>query len=178
MQITIKTLMGLEQCLAKEIAELGGEKIIVLHRAVSCEGNLAFLYRANYTLRTALRILIPIHTLTARNETELYDQLVRFDWSNHLEVRQTFAIDPSLGKNASIKHSMYASLKMKDAIVDFFRNKTGKRPSVNPDNPGVLFNLHGTGDTYTMHRISGCVWVKHNNQNLFSGSGRVYRKRD
>lgn len=150
MQITIKTLMGLEQCLAKEIAELGGEKIEVLHRAVTCEGNLAFLYRANYTLRTALRVLIPIHTLTARNETELYDHLVKFEWSDHLEMRQTFAIDPSLGKNASIKHSMYASLKMKDAIVDYFRNKTGRRPSVNPDNPGVLFNLHGNGDKYTI----------------------------
>jgi len=150
MRLTIKTLHGLEDCLAAEIKEAGGQNIKLLSRAVACEGNLAFLYRANYTLRTALRILIPIHTIKAQNEIEFYDQLVKFNWTDHLEIRQTFAIDPSVGKNATISHSMYASLKMKDAIVDHFRDKMGKRPSVNPDNPGVLFNLHGAGDTYTI----------------------------
>lgn len=150
MELTIKTLHGLEECLANEVRALGGTEVKVLKRAVSCEGNLAYVYRANYLLRTALRVLVPVVTIRARNEAEFYAKLRNVHWDEHLELRQTFAIDHSIAKNATLKHSMFASLKLKDAITDYFRDKTGKRPSVNPDNPGVLFNLHGSGDTYTV----------------------------
>ena len=150
MELVIKTLHGLEDCLAEEIDALGGANIKKLRRAVSCEGNLAFVYKTNYNLRTALRILLPIYTFDAKNERELYDQIKSFDWSVHLELRQTFAIDNAITRGASIANSQFASLKMKDAIVDHFRDKTGKRPSVNKDNPDVLLNLHGYKDQYTI----------------------------
>ena len=150
MELTIKTLHGLEEILAQEVRDLGGKNVHVLKRAVSCEGNLAFLYRANYSLRTAIRVLLPIYTFTARHEREFYDKVKEFDWTEHLELRQSFAIDPSVAKGATIEHSLYASLKMKDAIVDQFRDKFGKRPDVNKDNPDILFNLHGVRDQYTI----------------------------
>ncbi len=150
MELLIKTLHGLEDCLAQEVTDIGGEDVKVLRRAVSCTGNLAMLYRANYTLRTALRVMVPIKTFQAANENELYAQLRKIDWEDHLTIRQTFAIDHSIARDASLKHSKYASLKMKDAMVDHFRDRLGKRPSINADNPDVLFNLHGVGDQYTV----------------------------
>ncbi len=150
MEILVKTLHGLEDCLAKELEEIGALNVKPLKRAVSCEGNLALVYRANYTLRTALRVLIPLYTFTAKNENEFYREVRKFDWEDHLELRQTFAIDHTIAKNASLKHSQFASLKLKDGIVDHFRDKTGKRPSVNPDNPDILLNLHGLNDEYTI----------------------------
>lgn len=94
--------------------------------------------------------MVPLKTFEAKNENELYAQLRKIDWEDHLGIRQTFAIDHSIAKNASIKHSKFASLKMKDAIVDHFRDKMGKRPSIDSDNPDVLFNLHGLANQYTV----------------------------
>lgn len=150
MKLVIKTLHGLEDCLAEEIEALGGQKIKKLRRAVSCDGNLAFVYSANYNLRTALRVLLPIHSFLAKNEQTFYEGVRSFDWSTHLELRQTFAIDNAITRDASIANSQFASLKMKDAIVDYFRDKTGKRPSINKDNPDLLLNLHGYKDQYTI----------------------------
>ena len=109
-----------------------------------------FVYKANYSLRTALRVLIPIHSFTAKNENELYAKVRGFDWSEYLTERQTFAIDNTIGKNSSVKHSKFAALKTKDAIVDQFRDKSGKRPSVDTDNPDVLLNIHGFKDEFTI----------------------------
>jgi putative N6-adenine-specific DNA methylase len=150
MELIVKTLHGLEEILAQEIKDLGGTNVHVLKRAVSCEGNLAFIYRANYSLRTAIRVLLPIYSFTAQDEDEFYNKVKEFDWTEQLELRQTFAIDPSIAKGATIDHSLYASLKMKDALVDQFRDKFGKRPDVNKDNPDILFNLHGVKDEYTI----------------------------
>jgi putative N6-adenine-specific DNA methylase len=150
LDILVKTLHGLEGSLAEELRNIGAENVKELKRAVSCTGNLALVYRANYTLRTALRVLIPLHTFKAKNENEFYRECRKFDWEDHIELRQTFAIDHSIGKNASLKHSQFASLKLKDAIVDHFRAKKGRRPSVNPDNPDILLNLHGFNDEYTI----------------------------
>ena len=113
----------------KEVELLGGQNIKKRKRAVECEGKLPFLYEANLNLRTALRILVPVYEFTARNETELYDQVKSFDWSQFLDVRQTFAIDNTIFSEY-FTHSKYAALKMKDAIADQFREKFDFRPSV------------------------------------------------
>jgi putative N6-adenine-specific DNA methylase len=57
LQIQIKTFFGLEQILAEEIKKLGGRKVEIKNRAVNCEGDLGFLYKINYSARTALKIL-------------------------------------------------------------------------------------------------------------------------
>lgn len=149
MKITIKTLHGFEEILAKEVEVLGGEKIEKITRGVKCEGNPAFLYRANLSLRTAMKVLVPIHTFQAKNEQQLYDKMMEFDWSNFLDVDQTFAIDPVVFSEI-FTHSKYVGLKAKDAMVDQYRNKYRRRPSIDTERPDVLFNIHCAKDFFTV----------------------------
>ncbi|MFY0608290.1 MAG: class I SAM-dependent RNA methyltransferase [Cyclobacteriaceae bacterium] len=149
MNIHIKTLFGLEEILAEEVRKIGGKNVIVHKRSVSCEGDLEFLYRANYLLRTALKVLVPIHKFTARTEQQLYDQVMKHDWSQYLTIYQTFAIDNTVFSEY-FKHSQYAALKTKDAIVDQFRKKLGKRPSVDIKQPDIQFDLYAFKDQFTI----------------------------
>ncbi|WP_147302971.1 THUMP domain-containing class I SAM-dependent RNA methyltransferase [Marinoscillum furvescens] len=150
MKIHIKTMHGLEDILAEELQQLGGASNIRTHkRSVSCEGDLEFLYRANLNLRTALKILVPVHKFTARNEQQLYDEVMKHDWSKYLKLEQTFAIDNTIFSEY-FKHSKYAALKTKDAMVDQFRKKMGRRPSVDIKNPDVQFDLHAFKDQFTI----------------------------
>ena len=149
MKFTIKTLYGFENLLAEEVKELGGLNIEKITRGVKCEGNPEFLYRANLALRTALKILVPVHTFRAKNEKELYDRMMEFDWSIFLDVDQTFAID-NVVFSELFKHSKYVALKAKDAIADQFRNKYRRRPSIDTEKPDVLLNVHCANDAFTI----------------------------
>jgi len=141
-KIHVKTLARLEEVLAREIMEIGGQDIEVGKRIVSFEGNLKQVYRANYELRTAVRVLIPIQSFKARDERELYKNIGQIDWSEFMDVQQTLAIDSVVHHTPAFKHTQYAALKAKDAIVDQFRDKTGRRPSVDLDRPDLRLNLH------------------------------------
>ncbi|MEQ9305351.1 MAG: THUMP domain-containing protein, partial [Marinoscillum sp.] len=77
MKLHIKTLFGLEEVLADEVKALGGQQVQIHKRSISCEGDLEFLYKANYNLRTALKVLVPVYEFTARNEQQLYDQVMK-----------------------------------------------------------------------------------------------------
>lgn len=141
LQIQIKTFFGLEQVLAEEVKKLGGKNVDVKNRAVTCEGDLGFLYKLNYSCRTALKILVPIMEFKAFNESKFYDKLFKFDWDQFLEKHQSFAIDATVNSER-FSHSQFMTLKMKDAIVDYFQEKHNIRPSVNKDNPDIKFHLH------------------------------------
>jgi len=149
MKITIKTLFGFEDILAEEVKALEGEKIEKITRGVKCEGNPAFLYRANLSLRTAMKIMVPIHRFHAKNEQELYDRMMEFDWSHFLDVDQTFSIDTVVFSEI-FTHSKFVGYKSKDAIVDQFRNKYRRRPSIDTDNPDVQLNVHCANDFFTV----------------------------
>jgi putative N6-adenine-specific DNA methylase len=86
-------------------------------------------------------VLVPIMDFTAYNETELYNQIKEFSWEDILDLDQTFAIDTNTSGQA-FKHSKYVALKAKDAIVDRFREKTGRRPDVGRERPDILLNIH------------------------------------
>ncbi|MFC0344948.1 THUMP domain-containing class I SAM-dependent RNA methyltransferase [Epilithonimonas hispanica] len=141
LQIQIKTFFGLEQVLAEEVKKLGGKKVEAKNRAVTCEGDLGFLYKLNYSCRTAVKILVPIMEFKAYNETKYYDKLFKFEWDQFLEKHQTFSIDATVNSER-FNHSQFMTLKMKDAIVDYFQEKYKVRPSVNKDNPDIKFHLH------------------------------------
>ena len=140
MELIAKTLHGLEGVLQEELKELGAQNIQVLKRAVRFEGDKELLYRANLELRTALRVLLPIHQFKARNEEQLYRAVGRINWSKYLDLDQTFAID-SVVHSPFFRHSKYAALKTKDAIVDQFRRLHGQRPSVNVLDPNLRIHL-------------------------------------
>ena len=141
LQIQIKTFFGLEQVLAEEVKKLGGKKVEVKNRAVTCEGDLGFLYKLNYSCRTALKILVPIMEFKSFNETKYYDKLYKFEWDQFLEPNQTFAIDATVNSER-FSHSQFMTLKMKDAIVDYFKEKHKVRLNISKDNPDIKFHLH------------------------------------
>ena len=139
-QYIAKTLQGFEPILAKELMDLGARDVEILKRAVAFSGDKAMLYAANIHLRTAIKILKPITSFTANDEHELYDKVMAIDWSEIMNVDDTFAIDNTIFSTV-FTHSNYPALKMKDAIVDQFRNKYDKRPSIEKIDPTYRFNL-------------------------------------
>jgi len=145
MKLLAKTFFGLEAVLADELEQLGAKEVVQHKRAVSFAGDQALMYRANLHLRTALRILQPIHAFVARNEQALYRGVQQVNWARYLHPKGTLAVD-SVVNSPYFKHSHYAALKTKDAIVDQFRKKFGKRPSVEVANPTLRINLHISQD--------------------------------
>lgn len=138
-EMVATTLQGLEETLAAELLRLGAQKIEPLKRAVKFHGDLGFIYKANRSLRTALRILVPIHKFQAANEAALYDGVKALPWSDWIGLDQTLAIHSILVK-APVTHSHFVSLKVKDAIVDRIQADKGRRPSV--DTRNADWNIH------------------------------------
>lgn len=149
MDYLAKTLAGLEEVLANELSSLGAEKIEVGNRVVRFSGDKALMYRANLELRTALRILVPIHRFRVRHQNELYKKVQQVDWSKYLDLTDTLAVD-AVTNSDFIRHSHYAALKTKDAIVDQFRDKTGRRPDVDIKTPTIRLHLHVRNDWGTI----------------------------
>jgi len=136
-----KTFFGFEGILAKELEKLGAQEVEVGTRAVSFKGDKGFMYKANLSLRTALKILKPIYYFRANNDQNLYKGIQSMDWSKFLNADQTFVIDATIHSD-NFKHSQFVSQKSKDAIVDQFRERTGQRPSVDKDFPDLRINIH------------------------------------
>ncbi|MEI6575002.1 MAG: THUMP domain-containing protein, partial [Bacteroidota bacterium] len=144
-----KTVSGMEPLLLDELNALGALDAKVVTRAVAFRGDLELLYRTNYLCRTALRILKPIHTFTAWNEQELYDEVRKVNWPEYLTVKNTFAID-AVASNSEFTHTKYLAQKVKDGIVDQFRDSMGIRPSVDITNPDIRIDLHVNGSDCTL----------------------------
>ena len=136
-----KTFFGFEEILAKELQLLGAQEVEQGIRMVSFKGDKGFMYKANLSLRTALKILKPIYYFRANNEEALYKGISGINWANYMNSNQTFVIDTTVHSDY-FKHSQFVSQKSKDAIVDQFRNKTGQRPSVDKDYPDLRINIH------------------------------------
>ena len=136
-----KTFFGFEEILAKELQLLGAQQVEQGIRMVSFKGDKGFMYKANLSLRTALKILKPIYYFRANNEEGLYKGISGINWSQFMNSNQTFVIDTTVHSDY-FKHSQFVSQKSKDAIVDQFRNKTGQRPSVDKDYPDLRINIH------------------------------------
>ena len=141
MQYLAKTLFGLEGVLAQELKELGATDIVPGARHVTFSGDKKLLYRANYELRTAIRILQPIYTFKTKHENHFYAKMYEFDWMKYFDMEQTFAID-GVTQSRYITHSKYLALKAKDSIVDQFRSRFNERPSVDVRDPDIRFNVH------------------------------------
>ncbi len=136
-----KTLFGFEEILAQELRNLGAQKVETGVRMVSFYGDKGFMYKANIALRTALKILKPIKEFKAFNEQSLYKGIQSIDWSEYLSAHKSFVIDTTVNSEM-FNHSQFVALKAKDAIVDQFRDRMGKRPSIDKDYPDLRINIH------------------------------------
>jgi putative N6-adenine-specific DNA methylase len=144
-----KTISGLEEVLAIELTEMGADDISIVNRGAQFYGDKTTLYRANYLLRTALRVIKPIAVFQASDEEQLYNEVYKIDWSQYLDVNGTFSVD-GVTSYSNITHSKYLALKTKDAIVDQFRDKFGKRPNVKLDNSDLVVNVRIFRDECTV----------------------------
>ncbi|MGY0392259.1 THUMP domain-containing class I SAM-dependent RNA methyltransferase [Bizionia sp. KMM 8389] len=140
-KMVAKTLFGFEEILEKELLQLGAANIQKGVRNVSFVGDKGFMYKANLGLRTAIKILKPIHSFHINNEKDLYDQVYKMDWSNYMKPTGTLAIDATV-HSKQFTHSQYIALKTKDAIVDKFRDTTKERPNIDLRFPDLKVNVH------------------------------------
>ena len=140
-ELIAKTFQGLEPVLATELIELGANNIQIGRRMVSFVGNKELMYRANFQLRTAIRILKPIKHFRATTAEEVYDAVKQVDWTEYLTNDTTFAVDSVVFSN-EFRHSKFVAYKVKDAIVDQFREKTGDRPNIRIVNPDIQLHIH------------------------------------
>lgn len=140
-KILVKTLAGLEDVLVQEIVQLGGSTVEKLKRAVSFYGTNYHLYKASMALRTAVSVQVPIAETEIYSEQDLYAFAIEIPWEDIFHKHKTFSID-AFTHGEIVPHSKYAALKTKDAIVDRFRNKYGKRPNVDASNPDIKLQVH------------------------------------
>lgn len=136
-----KTFFGFEEILSEELKKMGAQKVEQGIRMVSFEGDKGFMYKANLSLRSAIKILKPIYSFRASNEQALYKGVFGIDWSKYLNENQTFIVDSTV-HSEYFNHSEFVSQKCKDAIVDQFREKTNTRPSIDKDYPDLRINIH------------------------------------
>lgn len=148
-ELIAKTFQGLEEVLAKELTELGASNIEIGRRMVAFTGDKEMMYKANFCLRTAIRILKPIKHFKANNADEVYDAIKSIAWEEYLDNKKSFSVDAVVFSN-EFRHSKFVAYKVKDAIVDYFRDKTGERPSVRINNPDVALNIHIAEDKCTL----------------------------
>ncbi len=133
-----------------KLRDLGGQDIVVGVRNVSFKGDKGFMYKANIALRTAIRVLVPIKVTKIYDEEDLYDAVKKVKWENYMDVDGTFAIGAVSNSKNITSHSHYVSLKSKDAIADYFREKFGRRPNVDLDYPSLKIHIHIQKDYLTI----------------------------
>jgi putative N6-adenine-specific DNA methylase len=149
MKFVAKTLYGLEKVLAGELDALGASGVKPVNRAVLFNGNKELLYKVNYCTRTALSILMPVADYRIRSKDDLYNGARKVEWDSYMSYDQTFSVVPVV-KSGIFSHSGFAGLVVKDAIADYFRNKSGRRPSVNTRDPQIMVNLHISHEDVTI----------------------------
>ena len=140
-KIIAKTFQGLEEVLAKEVTALGADNIEIGKRMVSFTGDQEMLYRANFCLRTAVRVLKPIAEFKASDADEVYELVKQMPWEDYMDVTQTLLID-SVVFSDDFRHSKFVAYRVKDAIADRFRELCGERPNVSISNPDIRINIH------------------------------------
>ena len=141
MRFIAKTLYGLEEVLALELQQLGAQNVKAANRAVFFTGGLEMMYMANYCSRTALSILRPISEFYIGSKDDLYKECSKIPWSDFMDSDSSFSVVPVVNSKI-FEHTGFPALVVKDAIVDYFREKMGRRPSVDTHNPSIVINVH------------------------------------
>jgi 23S rRNA (guanine2445-N2)-methyltransferase / 23S rRNA (guanine2069-N7)-methyltransferase len=137
---------GLADLLALELRELGAGSVRIEPNGVGVRGPLVFGYRICLWSRLASRVLLGLGEVVADNADALYREIHRLPWEDHLDPDHTFAVLVS-GSGAGVHHTKFGAQRVKDAIADRFRERIGRRPSVELEQPDlrVVVRLHGRG---------------------------------
>jgi len=133
---------GFEELAETELKELGAKEIRADYRGFHFQADPETLYRINYKARLLIRILAPLITFDCHSDKYLHQTAMKIDWSQFMTVQDTFAINAVTSNTPGLTHSQYAALKVKDAICDVFREKTGERPNVDAKDPDLGIHLY------------------------------------
>ncbi len=136
---------GLKEAGAEELVELGAEDVRPEFRGIRFGADKSSLYRINYLTRLLSRCLAPLISFTCHDTDTLYQKAKQIEWEDFFAQGNTFAVSGNVSDSA-ISHSKYAALRLKDAVADYFKEKTGQRPNVSVRNPDILLNLHIRND--------------------------------
>ncbi len=149
-KIIAKTFQGLEEVLAKELINLGANNVEIGRRMVAFTGDKEMLYKANFCTRTAVKVLKPIKEFKAKDADEVYEEAKKIDWEKYMDVKSTFLVD-SVIFSENFRHSKFVAYRVKDAIADYWREKSGgDRPNVVISNPDLRVNVHIAEDEVTI----------------------------
>ncbi|MFO7722084.1 MAG: THUMP domain-containing protein, partial [Bacteroidales bacterium] len=148
--VLAKTLAGLEEVLADELVGLGVKDPVIGNRAVTFIADNPLLYKLNLWSRLALRFFRLISTFSIKEPKDLYNGVDQTPWWKWIGVDQTFRIDNTISSQL-FNSPLYASQLAKDAIVDQFRRRFNKRPSVDKENPDYTLLLAIRGEECWMY---------------------------
>lgn len=132
---------GAEEVATEELVRLGAKDVRPGYRGLYFHAEREALYRIVYCALTVSRVLCPLIRFQCHSPEYLYKRTQDIDWPKLFTTRRTFAVFATVA-NSAIRHSQYAALTVKDAIVDQFRDKTGDRPNIEPLNPDLWINLY------------------------------------
>ncbi len=148
---------GFETALFHEVRDIisavedDSKQIKKVYGGIELKGSLELVYRICIYSRLANRVYLPLKTFRADNEEALYQAVYEIDWSSHLSSRHSLSVSASLSRS-DINHSHYASLKVKDAVVDYFRNTVNSRPIIEKQRPDlhIHLNIHKNNATLSL----------------------------
>lgn len=149
MKLIVKTLLGAEKLLSKELASLGATDVQAQRRAVTCQADKKTMYKINLWSRFALRVLVPVVEFQAKDDKELYSHIHKYSWHHVISPERSIMID-HVSFSTLFPNSQFLAQKAKDAIVDKIRDKKGSRPYVEFNNPDILLNIHATDDSISV----------------------------
>lgn len=136
---------GLKEAGAGELTELGAEDVRPAFSGIHFRADKSTLYRINYLTRFLSRCLAPLISFACHDTDTLYQKAKQIEWEDFFAEGNTFAVSGNVS-NSAISHSKFAALRLKDAVADYFKEKTGQRPDVSVKNPDILLNLHIRND--------------------------------
>ena len=166
MKIAIRTYSGLEEILQSEIHEITGKNASIQRRAITFDGEMDDVYKINLWSRFAIDVLVHLHSFKASHEDILYKYAHQIEWEKYMSANQTFSIS-SIVHSRFFKHSQYVALKVKDALVDRFRKKSGSRPNVERNKPDLNFVVKISDDKVDiLWNTSGTPLFKRGYRNL------------
>lgn len=141
---------GLEALLAADAAAAGGVDVKIVPGGVEFAGDLACCYRMNLASRIATRVLRRVATADYRSEDDVYRLARGVDWPRHFDVERSLRVYVT-AQRSPLKSLEFATLRVKDAVCDVFRDASGRRPSVNTKAPDVRIHLFLTAERATLY---------------------------
>jgi putative N6-adenine-specific DNA methylase len=144
------TSRGLGDALEQELKELGGERILKAPGGVFFEGNWATCYRVNLRSRVATRVLLPILDFPAYKPEELYNNILKHDFTKYIEPTGKIAVDATVRDCGAFRDQRFVAMKVKDAVVDQFRDKFDVRPDVDTDRPDLRIVVRAVNNQFAV----------------------------